>query len=168
MEETYLEIAVRKKRTEQYSSVNINFTQGRGVADVKTSEKTELRGLVLMSVYLTFRRVWVNQKACSSTCHHPLRASVAQKWPRSQPGFQMALGLSHFSLINLAGWAMQLIRQWAQKQNPISVGSVTHSLPWVEASGGQHRRDCWAELLHASCGGRGTWLRPIQDQLCHV
>lgn len=64
---TYLEIAVRKIEQNTNSSVNINFTQGRGVADVKTSEKTELRGLELMSAYLFFRRVWVNQKACSST-----------------------------------------------------------------------------------------------------
>lgn len=42
MEETYLEIAVDCEEKEQNtnSSVNINFTQGRRVADVKTSKKT--------------------------------------------------------------------------------------------------------------------------------
>lgn len=65
-----------------------------------------------------------------------------------------------------SGWVGDAVNQTvSQKQNPISVGSVSHSLPWVEASGGQHRCDCWVD---ASCGNRGKLLRPIQDQLSHV
>lgn len=68
-----------------------------------------------------------------------------------------------------SGWVGDAVNQTvSRKRSPISVGSVTHSLAWVEASGGQHRRDCWGELLHASCGNRGMLLKPIQDQLPHV